>query len=138
MTSSARLALFIALCVGSSNALTPFGLRIAYKGLLKSYPTLTHVAQGAGVVGTGDWASQLYVNRKNGQGVVDGGRVARTCWTGMLWNGILLPNYYVMVQVSCLHPPHHAFHLHLSRWRPPTNFPRLHPPCLCTLKADDG
>ena len=100
MAASTRLALLLALCVGASDALTPFGLRVAYKGFLQAYPTLTHVAQGAGVVGTGDWASQLYVNRKNGERGVDGGRVARTCSTGMLWNGILLPKYYTMVQAS--------------------------------------
>ncbi|KAJ1491056.1 hypothetical protein T484DRAFT_1883466 [Baffinella frigidus] len=98
-TSGARVVLFFALCVGASDALTPFGLRVAYKGLLKSHPTLTHVAQGAGVVGTGDFGSQLWVNRnKQGAGMVDGGRVARTCWTGVLFNGILMPKYYTMIQ----------------------------------------
>jgi hypothetical protein len=117
-TTGACVALFFALCVGSSNALTPFGIRVAYKGMLKSYPTLTHVVQGAGVVGTGDYGSQLWVNRnKQGLGVMDGGRVLRTCWTGVLFNGILMPKYYTMIQASCLRPPHPVFHLaNLSVW----------------------
>jgi hypothetical protein len=71
------------------------GLGVAYKGFLKSHPTLTHVAQGAGVVGAGDWGSQAYVNRKNDM-MVDGGRVLRASSTGMLFNGILMPKYYTM------------------------------------------
>jgi hypothetical protein len=94
----ARTLLLAALYAGSSNALTPFGLRNAYRGILASHPTLTHCAQGAAVAGTGDLGSQFYLSHRQGVATVDTGRIARTSLTGVIYNGLLLPPYYAVIQ----------------------------------------